>query len=150
MSWRSQASLASYSRSAREPLLVAPVRRDADLADLVHGLGPDLDLERLAVQGDHGGVEALVEVRLGDGDVVVELAGDRPPQRVDHAQGGVAVPDLVDQDADGVDVVDLAELGALALHLLPDAVEVFRAGPTARPPVRPVSTPVAASPWRGG
>ena len=40
---------------------------------------------------------------------------------------GVAVADLVDQQADGVDVVDLAELRALALHLLPDAVDVLRA-----------------------
>ena len=46
---------------------------------------------------------------------------------MDDAEGRVTVADLVDQDADGVDVVDLAELGALALHLLPDAVDVLRA-----------------------
>ena len=49
MSWRSQASLASYSRSDLRAFLVAPVRGDADLGDLVHLVGPDLDLERLAV-----------------------------------------------------------------------------------------------------
>ena len=107
--------------------LVAPVGGDADLGDLVHRLGPDLDLERLAVERDDRGVERLVEVVLGDRDVVVELAGDRAPERVDDAERRVAVADLVDQDADGVDVVDLAELRALALHLLPDAVDVFRA-----------------------
>ena len=103
--------------------LVAPVGGDADLADLVHRVGPDLDLERLAVEGDDRGVERLVEVVLGDRDVVVELARDRPPERVDHAERRVAVADLVDEDADRVDVVDLAELGALALHLFLDAVE---------------------------
>ena len=108
-------------------LLVAPVRGDADLADLVHRLGPDLDLERLAVERDDRGVERLVEVVLGDRDVVVELARDRPPDRMDDAEGGVAVAHLIDQDADGVDVVDLAELGTLALHLLVDAVDVLRA-----------------------
>ena len=107
--------------------LVAPVGGDADLADLVHRVGPDLDLERLAVEGDHRGVEGLVEVVLGDRDVVVELARDRPPQRVDDAERRVAVRDVVDEDPDRVDVVDLAELGALALHLLPDAVDVLRA-----------------------
>src|SRR4029079_6061926 len=56
-----------------------------------------------------------------------ELAGDRAPQRVHDAQRRVAVADLVDQQADGVDVVDLAELRALALHLLPDAVDVLGA-----------------------
>ena len=66
--------------------LVAPVRRDADLADLVHRVGPDLDLERLAVERDDRGVERLVEVVLGDRDVVVELARDRPPERVHDAR----------------------------------------------------------------
>ena len=108
-------------------LLVPPVGRDADLGHLVHRVGPDLDLERLAVERDHRGVERLVEVVLGDGDVVVELARDRAPQRVHDAQRRVAVADLVDEQADGVDVVDLAELRALALHLLPDAVDVLRA-----------------------
>ena len=57
--------------------LVAPVGRDPDLGHLVHRVGPDLDLERLAVEGDDRGVERLVEVVLGDRDVVVELARDR-------------------------------------------------------------------------
>jgi len=55
------------------------VRGDADLGDRMHSVGADLDLERLAVQGDNGGVQALVKVRLRDGDVVVELAGDGMP-----------------------------------------------------------------------
>ena len=46
--------------------------------------------------------------------------------RVDDAERGVAVADVVDEQADGVHVVDLAELRALALHLLPDAVDVLR------------------------
>ena len=46
--------------------------------------------------------------------------------RVDDAEGRVAVAHVVDEQADGVDVVDLAELRALALHLLPDAVDVLR------------------------
>ncbi len=107
------------------PFLVAPVSGDADLAHLVHLVGPDLDLEGLAVERDDRGVERLVQVVLGDGDVVVELAGDRTPDAVDDAEGRVTVPDLVDQQPDGVDVVDLAEFRALALHLLPDAVDVF-------------------------
>ena len=109
------------------PLLVPPVRGDPDFGNLVHRLRPDLDLERLSVQRDHGGVKRLVEVVLGNRDVVVELARDRAPQRMDDAEGGVAVPQILDQDADRIDIVDLAELGALALHLLPDAVDVLRA-----------------------
>ena len=126
MSWRSQASLASYSRSAFEPSLYRQCAAMPTSETWCIACGPDLDLERLAVHRDDRGVERLVEVVLGDGDVVVELAGDRAPQRVDDAQRRVAVAEVVDEDADRVDVVDLAELRALALHLLPDAVDVLR------------------------
>ena len=111
---------------AARALLVAPVSGDAELADTVHVVGPDLHLERLAVDGHDGGVEALVHVVLGHRDVVVELPGDGPPERVDDAERGVALAHVGDEHAQGVDVVDLAELGALAAHLLVDAVEVLR------------------------
>ncbi len=106
--------------------LVSPVRGDPDLAHLVHLVGPDLDLEGLAVEGDDRRMERLVQIVLGDRDVVVELAGDRSPDGMDDAQGRVAIADLVNEQPDRVDVVDLAELGTLALHLLPDAVDMFR------------------------
>ena len=44
---------------------------------------------------------------------------------MDDAQRRVAVGNLVDQHAQRVDVVDLLELGALALHLSPDAADVL-------------------------
>ncbi len=46
--------------------------------------------------------------------------------RMHDPERRVAVAHVLDEDADGVDVVDLAELRALALHLLPDAVDVLR------------------------
>ena len=46
---------------------------------------------------------------------------------MDHAERCVAVLDLVDQDPNCIRVVDLADLRALTLHLLPDAVQVLRA-----------------------
>jgi hypothetical protein len=65
---------------APTPLLVAPVGGDARLRHLVHLVGPDLDLERLRLGADDRGVQALIHVRLGHGDVVVELARHRAPQ----------------------------------------------------------------------
>src|SRR5207302_8296359 len=72
-------------------------------------------------------VEGLVHVRLGHGDVVVELPGYRRPERVYHAERGVAGGHVVDDRAYRENVVHLFEADALAAHLLRDRPEVLRA-----------------------
>ncbi len=47
-------------------------------------------------------------------------------QRMHDAQRGVAGGDVVDQHAQRAHVVELGELQALALHLAPDRIDVFR------------------------
>ena len=108
-------------------LLVEPVRGDAVLGRLVHLDRADLDLDGLAVGADHRGVERLVEVGLGRGDVVLEAAGHGVPQRVDGAERRVAVPHRLRDDAQGDEVVDVREVPALAGHLLVDGPEVLGA-----------------------
>ena len=107
--------------------LVAPVGAHAELRLFVHVEGADLHLQHLALRAHHGGVQALVAVVLGAGDVVVELLGHVLPQRVDDAQGGVAVAHFAHQHAHRAHVVDLAEIQMLFLHLPPDAVDVLGA-----------------------
>ena len=92
----------------------------------MHGVGADLDLQRLALGPQHRGVEALVHVGLGHGDHVLEAPGQRLPERVDDAHRPVAVLHRVDHHAHRGEVVDLVELLALAGHLLVDRVEVLR------------------------
>src|SRR5581483_5857495 len=67
------------------------------------------------------------EIGLRYGDVVVELARDRRPERVHDAERRVAGRDVVDDHADGEEVVHLVEADALAPHLLRDRPEVLRA-----------------------
>jgi hypothetical protein len=76
---------------------------------------------------DHRGVQRLVEVELGHGDVVLEPPLHRLPRGVDGAQRGVAVLDRVDDDPDADQVEDVVELAALDDHLLVDAPQVLRA-----------------------
>ena len=106
-------------------LLVAPVRGDAELGVLVHVVGADLHFQGAAFGPDHRGVQRLVVVALGPRDVVVEFARHVRPQRVDHAQRGVAVGHVGHQHAQRADVVQVLEVDVLALHLLPDAVDVL-------------------------
>ena len=116
----------SLSTSGQLARLVAPVRGDSDLGRLVHLPGADLDLDRAPVGADHRGVQRLVHVGLGGGDVVLEAVGDRHVQAVHEAEGGVAVAHRLDEDAHGAEVVDLLEGRSLGPHLVVDAVEVLR------------------------
>ncbi len=105
--------------------LVAPVRADAQLGLFVHGVGANLHLQHLALRADHRGVQRAIAVLLGVGDVVVELLRNVPPQRMHDPQRGVAIADFRHQHANGANVVDLAELQALLLHLSPDGIDVL-------------------------
>ena len=89
-------------------------------------MGADLELDRFDVRPQHGGVQRLVEVELRHRDVVLEPARQRVPASVQHAQRGVAVPLMVDQDAQPDQVVDLEEVAAPDDHLLIDRVVVLR------------------------
>ena len=108
-------------------LLVAPVRGDAVLGRLVHVARADLDLQRPPLGPDHRGVQRLVHVELRHRHHVLEAAGERLPERVDDADGAVAVLHRVDDHAHRREVVDLVELAALAGHLRVDRVEVLGA-----------------------
>src|SRR4051794_20530910 len=112
---------------AARALLVAPVRGDAVLGRLVHVAGADLDLQRPPLGPDHRGVQRLVHVELRHRHHVLEAAGERLPERVDDADGAVAVLHRVDDDAHRGEVVDLVELAALAGHLRVDRVKVLGA-----------------------
>ncbi len=107
--------------------LVAPVRADAELRLLVHGEGTYLDLEHLVLGADHRGMQRLVAVLLGVGDIVVEFVGHMMPARMHDTEGGVAVGDFGHQNAHRAHVVDLGEIDALALHLAPDRVDMLGA-----------------------
>ena len=95
------------------------------LGPVVHRLGADLHLQRLALRTHHRRVQRLVEVELGHRDVVLEPALDRSPGGVDRAQRGVAVPHRAHQHADADEVEDLLERAPLDHHLLVDGPQVL-------------------------
>ena len=97
----------------------------AVLGDGVHVVGADLDLEGDARLTDDGGVQALVHVGLGGGDIVLEPAQDGLVEVVDDPQHVVAVRHRVHQHPEGEEVVDLVHGLVLGVHLPVDAVGVL-------------------------
>ena len=69
---------------------VFPVRGNAFLRDAMHILRADLHLEGLAAV-EHGGVQRLIKIGPGDGDVVLEAAGHGMPNMVNDAKGRITV-----------------------------------------------------------
>ena len=107
--------------------LVQPVRGHTVFGLPVHLFGTDLDLDALALGPDDRGMQALVAVGLGHGDIVLEAPVHRLPLRVYRTEHRVTVADVLDQHAEGHDVVHLVQGQGLGLHLFVDAVLVLDA-----------------------
>jgi hypothetical protein len=108
-------------------LLVTPVGGHPEFRELVHRPGPDLDFDHFALGSDDRGVQGLIAIVLGVGDVVVELARKMRPVVVDDAQHRVAGGKLINDDSGRAQVGEFLECELLLLHLVPDAVDVLRA-----------------------
>src|SRR5574344_325626 len=109
------------------PLLVLPVGRDPELGILVHLLGADLNFHRLAFGPQHHGMDGLVTVGFGVGDIVIEFARNVVPLGVNDAESGITILQAVGNDPHRTHVIEIGEAQLLLLHLAPDAVDVFRA-----------------------
>ncbi len=105
--------------------LVKPVRGHARLGDLVHFLAADLDFDGRAERAKQRGVQRLVAIRLGDGDVILEFSRNRLVQAVQGAQGEIAGRYVLDGDAETVDVEYLGKGQVFFLHLAVNAVEML-------------------------
>ena len=88
---------------------------------MMHVARAELEFNRRAVGTDQRGVQGLVAVHLGDGDVVLELAGHRAEQLVQRAQRQIALGQRMDHDAEAVDVQHVRERLLLVDHLAVDA-----------------------------
>ena len=107
--------------------LVLPVGSDAVLGHAVHVPGADLHLKGDGLAADDRGVQGLVAVWFWRRDVIFEAVGQRVVHIMDKAQCSVALGDVVQNDAHGVDIVDFLEILILHIHLAVDAVDALDA-----------------------
>jgi hypothetical protein len=76
---------------------------------MMHRRRADLDFDRRAVGADQGRVQRLVAIGLGNGDVILELAGYRLIERVQRTERQIAGRPVLDDDAEAVDVQHLGK-----------------------------------------
>ena len=110
----------------RAAFLVFPVGRNPEFGHMVHLKCADLHFDR-AMPTDHCGVQGLITVGFRQPDVVLEAAGNRAEGVVNHREGAIAALNVGGEDPQRRHVVDLVELLLLALHLAPDAKQMFGA-----------------------
>ena len=114
------------TRSAGRAFFVFPVRGHAQLGVLVHLFGADLNLDRFAARAKHNGMDRLIAVRFGVGDIVIELIGQMTEVSVYYPQRGVAVLQTLRHDTHGAHVKQLVKREVFLLHFAPDAVDMLR------------------------
>ncbi|MNT98980.1 hypothetical protein D3C71_1796760 [compost metagenome] len=72
-------------------------------------------------------MQRLIHIRLWHGDVILETSGHRLPQRVDNAQRGITILDVVNDNPYRQQIVDFIELLVLRRHFVVDAVNMLGA-----------------------
>ena len=88
-------------------------------------MGSDLDFNGHTVHALQHGVQRLVTVCLGNGDVVLEFPGYRLIEAVHHSQRAIAIIDGIDNHTKSKDIHHLGEGFSLGLHLIVNTVEVL-------------------------
>ena len=101
------------------------MRGNPFLGDPVHFLRPDLNLEGLAVLPHDGGMQGLIEVGPGDGDVIFDPSRDWFPEVVENPQDRVTVLDAVGDDANRNKIEHFVDVDLLAFHFLVHAIDAL-------------------------
>ena len=106
---------------------IQPVGGHAVFGLTVHIFSPNLDFNTFSVGANDRGVQALVAIGFGHGDIVFEASVHGPPLRMHQPQHGVTVPDVLDQHAKSHNVVHFVQGQRLGLHFFVNAVLVLDA-----------------------
>ena len=94
---------------------------------VVHGLRADLNLGRLSAGITHHGMQRLVTIAFGLGNVVVKFFGNRAVMAVHPAQRTITLRHTGHHNAHGAHVKNPLKTERLATHLFHNAVDVFGA-----------------------
>ena len=100
---------------------------EAAFGVFVHFFGADLEFDDFFVGGDDGGVERLVTVLLGFGDVIFNAFVHEGVEGVEQTESEVARGDVGDDDAEGGEVVDFAEVLVVLGEFFVEGVDGFDA-----------------------
>ena len=106
-------------------LLVFPVGGNAVFGSFVHLPGTDLYLKGDALGADDGGMQTLIHIGLGGGDIVLESPGHQIEQVMDMTQNIVAIGNGIHHHPECVNIVKLVQGLFLGVHFPINGVDVL-------------------------
>ena len=104
--------------------LVGPVGRNPVFSDLVHFLGPNLKFD-WALWSVNRGMNGLVTIGLGIGNIVLETTWHRSPEFMNIAQHGIDIAWRIHDAADGNQIIELIKTLFLIVHLAVDGIDML-------------------------
>ena len=88
--------------AAFNALFVFPVCGNAVFRRFVHFPGTDLHLKGDALLTDDGGMQALIHIGLGCGNIILKAARNQIEQVMDMAENIITIGNGIDDDAEGI------------------------------------------------
>ena len=101
---------------------IFPMRGYTVFGDMVHFLCSDLHLERDSVAADNGRMERLIHIRLRCRNIILKASRDGFEKLVDYSESGITFYLVVNDYAQGVEVVYLVKAFVLVEHLPIDRI----------------------------
>ena len=107
-------------------LFVAPMRSNTEFGKFMHGSSADLNFNRPAELIGNDGMERLITIGLGIGNIVVILLRQNREVLLHNRERFIALLNGFDDDSYGPDVKELIKAQVLALHLFPNGIDMLR------------------------
>ena len=99
---------------------IFPMRRDTVFRRAVHFFRTDLNFKRLPEVGDDGGMQRLIQVGFGRGDIILDSPRHGLPFFMDFSEHLVTFVHRTHDHAHGGEIVNLVERLVFGFHLFID------------------------------
>ena len=104
---------------------ITPVSGNTGFGNPVHFPGSYLNFDALTKRPDNRGVQRLVHIGLGPGNIIFEFMINRLPHGVNEPQGFITLGDGFENDSKGYDIVDFLKWKVLGNHFVENAEIIF-------------------------
>lgn len=94
-------------------LVVIEAGGETVLSEIMHFVSTNLELDNFLIFSDNSSMKGLVAILLWHGDIIFDAATHRSVKGMNNAEDEVAIGDVIDDNAKGGEVVNLAHIAVM-------------------------------------